>query len=59
LNSGVWPFIRQRPYGTIANRAKAQSHLHICLDDPLAPDTDFIMSGKESYFQTELMPCSN
>jgi Na+-transporting NADH:ubiquinone oxidoreductase subunit A len=51
LNSGVWPFIRQRPYGTIANRAKAQSHLHIAFDDPLAPDTDFIMSGKESIFK--------
>jgi len=54
LNSGVWPFIRQRPYGTIANPSESPKAIFISAFDtnPLAPDTDFIMSGKESYFQT-------
>jgi Na+-transporting NADH:ubiquinone oxidoreductase subunit A len=54
LNSGVWPFIRQRPYGIIANPNENPKAIFISAFDtnPLAPDIDFIMSGKESHFQT-------
>jgi Na+-transporting NADH:ubiquinone oxidoreductase subunit A len=56
LNSGVWPFIRQRPYGIIANPSENPKAIFISAFDtnPLAPDNDFIMSGKESNFQTGL-----
>ncbi|WPR70851.1 Na(+)-translocating NADH-quinone reductase subunit A [Flavobacterium sp. NG2] len=56
LNSGVWPFIRQRPYGTIANQNDNPKAIFISAFDtnPLAPDIDFIMSGKNSNFQTGL-----
>jgi Na+-transporting NADH:ubiquinone oxidoreductase subunit A len=41
-------------YGTIANQSESPKAIFISAFDtnPLAPDTDFIMSGKESYFQT-------
>ena len=54
LNSGVWTFIRQRPYGTIAKPSENPKAIFISAFDtnPLAPDNDFIMSGKESHFQT-------
>jgi Na+-transporting NADH:ubiquinone oxidoreductase subunit A len=56
LHSGVWPFIRQRPYGTIANPGDTPKAIFISAFDsnPLAPDTNFIMTGKESFFQTGL-----
>ena len=57
LNSGVWPFIRQRPYGIIANPSESPKSIFISAFDsnPLAPDNDFIMSGKEINFQTGLV----
>lgn len=56
LNSGVWPFIRQRPYGIIANPSESPKSIFISAFDsnPLAPDNDFIMSGNEINFQTGL-----
>lgn len=56
LKSGVWPFIRQRPYGIIANPSEKPKSIFISAFDsnPLAPDTDFIMSGQEIHFQTGL-----
>jgi Na+-transporting NADH:ubiquinone oxidoreductase subunit A len=56
LNSGIWPFIRQRPYGVIANPSESPKSIFISAFDsnPLAPDNDFIMSGKEIDFQTGL-----
>ncbi|TDD94733.1 Na(+)-translocating NADH-quinone reductase subunit A [Flavobacterium cellulosilyticum] len=56
LNSGAWPFIRQRPYGCIANPSENPKSIFISAFDssPLAPDNDFIMSGKEIDFQTGL-----
>ncbi len=56
LNSGVWPFIRQRPYGTIANPSDTPKSIFISAFDsnPLAPDNDFILSGKETLFQIGL-----
>ena len=47
LNSGVWPFIRQRPFGIVANPDEKPKSIFISAFDssPLAPDNDFIMAG--------------
>ncbi|MBA2500266.1 MAG: Na(+)-translocating NADH-quinone reductase subunit A [Chitinophagaceae bacterium] len=54
LNSGAWPFIRQRPYGIIANPDQIPKAIFISAFDtsPLAPDYDFIMQGQDMDFQT-------
>lgn len=54
LESGVWPFIRQRPYGIIANPKQIPKAIFISAFDtsPLAPDYDFIMQGHDHDFQT-------
>ncbi|UQD56508.1 Na(+)-translocating NADH-quinone reductase subunit A [Flavobacterium sp. K5-23] len=56
LKSGVWPFIRQRPYGIIANPCEIPKSIFISAFDsnPLAPDTNFIMSDSDTHFQTGL-----
>jgi len=56
LNSGVWPFIRQRPFGIIANPNQSPKSIFISAFDsnPLAPDNDFIMQGNDEEFQTGL-----
>ncbi|GEC70581.1 Na+-transporting NADH:ubiquinone oxidoreductase subunit A [Flavobacterium flevense] len=53
LKSGCWPFIRQRPYGTIANPKDKPKAIFISAFDtnPLAPDYDFILSAEETNFQ--------
>ncbi|MEP7110426.1 MAG: Na(+)-translocating NADH-quinone reductase subunit A [Ferruginibacter sp.] len=55
-NSGAWPFIRQRPFGIIANPDKMPKSIFISAFDsnPLAPDIDFIMQGNEENFQVGL-----
>lgn len=56
LKSGVWPFIRQRPFGIIANPNQKPKCIFISAFDsnPLAPDINFVMAGKEADFQTGL-----
>ncbi|NQW75659.1 MAG: Na(+)-translocating NADH-quinone reductase subunit A [Cytophagales bacterium] len=57
LNSGLWPLIRQRPFGIIAKPAEIPKSIFISAFDtnPLAPDLDFIMQGeKQETFQTGL-----
>ena len=56
LNSGVWPFIRQRPFGIIANPDDIPESIFISAFDsnPLAPDYNFIIKGNEADFQTGL-----
>ena len=56
LNSGVWPFIRQRPFGIIANPADIPKAIFISAFDsnPLAPDNNFIMEHAGEDFQTGL-----
>ncbi|MEJ7675746.1 MAG: hypothetical protein WKF59_24325 [Chitinophagaceae bacterium] len=56
LNSGVWPFIRQRPFGIIAKPNDTPKSIFISAFDsnPLAPDNDFIMQGNDDEFQTGL-----
>ncbi len=55
LESGLWPFILQRPYAVIANPKDEPKSIFVSGFDsaPLAPDYDFIMwnSNKED-FQT-------
>ncbi|MDN5350085.1 MAG: Na+-transporting NADH:ubiquinone oxidoreductase subunit [Bacteroidales bacterium] len=53
LDSGVWPFIRQRPYSVIANPANKPKAIFISTFDtaPLAPDYDLIVHGHGEDFQ--------
>ncbi len=55
-NSGVWPKIVQRPYGTLADPSVHPKAIFISAFDshPLAPDYDFIFDGEEHHFQTGL-----
>jgi len=52
LDSGLWPFIRQRPYGVIANPTDVPRDIFISAFDtaPLAPDYDFMMTGQDDDF---------
>ncbi len=56
LKSGIWPFIRQRPYGTVANPNQNPKSIFISAFDssPLAPDINFIMQDNDPNFQTGL-----
>ncbi|HYX05324.1 MAG TPA: Na(+)-translocating NADH-quinone reductase subunit A [Bacteroidales bacterium] len=53
LQSGLWPFIRQRPYSIIANPKDEPRAIFISAFDtaPLAPDYDFIVKDQEKEFQ--------
>ncbi len=54
LKSGVWPFIRQRPFDHVADPEDTPKAVFISLFDtsPLAPDYAFILKGQEKVFQT-------
>lgn len=54
LKSGVWPFIRQRPFDVIANPKDTPNEIFISGFDtnPLAPEINFVIQGKEKEFQT-------
>lgn len=54
LKSGLWPFIKQRPYGIIASPDKKPKAVFISTFDtaPLAPDANYVLDGKMSTFQT-------
>jgi len=57
LVNGLWPLIRQRPFGIIAKPSETPKSIFISAFDtnPLAPDIDFIMQGENSEnFQTGL-----
>ena len=56
LVSGLWPLVRQRPFGTIANPADNPKSIFISAFDssPLAPDNDFIFHGDKDLFQLGL-----
>lgn len=53
LKSGAWAFIKQRPYGIIANPNDTPKAIFISAFDsaPLAPDMDFVVEGKNAEFQ--------
>lgn len=52
--SGLWPFIKQRPYDVIAKPNDKPKAIFISAFDssPLAPDNDFIVHGRAATFQT-------
>lgn len=54
LQSGILPFIRQRPYGTTAKPADQPKNIFVSGFDssPLAPDYDFIFQNDKSALQT-------
>jgi len=54
LNSGMWPFIKRRPYGITASPEEKPKAIYISTFDtaPLAPDFGLIMKGQLSTFQT-------
>ncbi len=53
LKFGAWPFIRQRPYGIVANPNEKPKSIFISAFDshPLAPDLKFILKDSIDYFQ--------
>ncbi|WP_291860021.1 Na(+)-translocating NADH-quinone reductase subunit A [Marinilabilia sp.] len=53
LEAGAWPYLRQRPYDIIARIDDTPKAIFISGFDsaPLAPDYDFILTGKEKEFQ--------
>ncbi|WP_461533312.1 Na(+)-translocating NADH-quinone reductase subunit A [Sinomicrobium sp.] len=53
LDSGCWPFVRQRPYDVIANPEESPKAIFISAyaTAPLAADVDVLLEGKEEDFQ--------
>ncbi|PWD99934.1 Na(+)-translocating NADH-quinone reductase subunit A [Marinilabilia rubra] len=51
--AGAWAYLRQRPYDIIARTGDTPKAIFISGFDtaPLAPDFDFVMTGKENEFQ--------
>lgn len=53
LQSGCWPFFKERPYNVIANPDKQPKAIYISGFDsaPLAPDLGLLLEGQEKEFQ--------
>ncbi len=53
LKSGVWPFIKRRPYGIVASPDEKPKAIFVSTFDtaPIAPDYNFIMEGQLGTFQ--------
>jgi Na+-transporting NADH:ubiquinone oxidoreductase subunit A len=60
LKSGLWPFIKRRPYGVLARPHETPKSIFVSAFDtsPLAPDFAFILKGEEKVFQTGLLALS-
>ncbi|MCP4441739.1 MAG: Na(+)-translocating NADH-quinone reductase subunit A [Aureispira sp.] len=56
LGSGVWPFIRQRPYDVVADHNEMPKAIFVSTFDtaPLAPNLNFAVQGKDAEFQKGL-----
>lgn len=56
LESGLWPFVRQRPIDVVADPNRTPKAIFISAFDsaPLAPDFDFVLHGKDKEFQAGL-----
>lgn len=54
ISSGLWPFLKQRPYGTVAKPAQTPKHIFISgfNSAPLAPDYEFTLAGQTAALQT-------
>ncbi len=60
LNSGLWPFIKQRPYDVIANPSQAPKAIFVSgrHTAPLSADLDFTLAGKENEMQAAITALS-
>ena len=56
LKSGVWPFIRQKPYDIVANPTDMPKAIFISAFNsaPLTIDNDFALYGMDELFQKGL-----
>ncbi len=56
LISGLWPFLKQRPYDIVANPSDSPKSIHITGIDssPIAADYEFLIKGQEDVFQKGL-----
>jgi len=56
LQSGGWPFIKQRPYDVIADPDETPKAIFISALNtaPLAADVDYVLRGKEQELQTAI-----
>lgn len=54
LKSGLWPFLKRRPYGIIAAPDEKPNSIYITTFDtaPLAPDYSFVIESEMETFQT-------
>ncbi|MDP2162562.1 MAG: NADH:ubiquinone reductase (Na(+)-transporting) subunit A, partial [Flavobacterium sp.] len=61
LKSGVWPYIRQRPFSIIANPDQTPKSIHVSAFDsaPLACDLDFMVHSKGDEFQAGIDALKN
>ena len=52
LQCGLWALLRQRPFGIVANPDDQPKAIFVSAFDsvPLAPDYDFALQGKETFF---------
>ena len=52
LQCGLWPMMRQRPFGTVANPDDKPKAIFVSAfsSAPLAPDYDFLLQGRETLF---------
>ena len=53
MERGLWPMIKQRPYGIVANPEDTPKAIFVSAmaTAPLAPDPDFVMEGQLDYIQ--------
>ncbi|WP_394975074.1 Na(+)-translocating NADH-quinone reductase subunit A [uncultured Croceitalea sp.] len=56
LQSGCWPFVKQRPYDIVANPDATPKAIFISAytTAPLAADIDYVLKGKEKELQTAI-----
>jgi Na+-transporting NADH:ubiquinone oxidoreductase subunit A len=56
LKSGVWPFVRQRPFDVVANPMDTPKAIHVTAFNtaPLAPDYGFVAHGQGDLLQIGL-----
>lgn len=56
LSAGLWPFVKQRPYGTIANPDEKPRSIFISGFDsaPLAADMEVVLKDQMEYFKKGL-----
>lgn len=60
LQSGCWPFVKQRPYAIVANPDATPKSIFISgyTTAPLAADTDYVLRGKEKELQAAITALS-